>query len=140
MIKPVERAILAAAGTAAAVACVSAGAPTLDETVPLLTLARDPEAWRGREVRTCSPAFRNYPEQGEWLLSLPNGQHSAGIRVLGCAGAAPAPDSNGCVAGRIARRDGSVKPLLEGEIYTVSSATISYIWYLHAQCPAPRRR
>lgn len=142
MIKPVQTVIFLAAGAAVtAAACATAGAPPRDETVPLLTLAKDPEAWRGREVRTCGPTFQGHPAEGEWQLSMPRsgGRHLAGIYVLGCAEAAPEPDLNGCVSGRIARRDGSIEPTQEGQAVTVSSDTISYDWYLHAQCRAPRR-
>lgn len=142
MIKPVQTAILTTASVAAAAAYASVGsASPQGETVPIRRLAADPEEWRGREVRTCGPSFRGDRAKGEWQLSLPraSGYHPAIVRILGCAGVKPARDSNGCVSGRIARRDGSIRPTREGEERTISSAIVSYDWYLHAQCPAPRR-
>jgi len=139
MIKSIKTVILTV-GTAAA-AYASASVPFRGETVPLVSLARDPEAWRGREVRTCGPEFHGDSKEGVWELARPSvsGYHPAIVRVLGCADAAPARDSGGCVSGRIARRDGSIEPLEDGEPRVISSDIVSYDWYLHAQCPAPRR-
>lgn len=139
MIKPVPIVILAAVAIVAAAACATSVLPAGGETVPLLTLALDPEAWRGREVRTCGPTFQGHPAENMWQLSMPHGRHGAGILVPGCAGAAPKRDSKGCVSGRIARRDGSIEPTREGEPQTISSAMISHDWFLHPQCRAPRR-
>jgi hypothetical protein len=141
MIKPIPIVILAAVAIAAAAACATSVLPPEGETVPLLTLAKDPEAWRGREVRTCGPDFRGDRKQGVWELSRSSvsGYHPAIVRILGCGKSAPKRDRNGCVVGRIARRDGSIEPLREGEPRIVSSAIVSYDWYLHARCPASRR-
>lgn len=47
---------------------------------------------------------------------------------------------NGAVLVRlgIARPDGSLEPIPEGGDVIVSDMIISYEWYLHAQCRAPR--
>lgn len=139
MIKSIRTVILTV-GTAAA-AYAGASAPLQGETVPLVSLARDPEAWRGREVRTCGPEFSGDSKEGVWELARPkvSGYHPAIVRVVGCAGVAPVRDSGGCLSGRVARRNGSIEPVAEGEPQVVSSAIMSYDWYLHAQCPAPRR-
>jgi|GEM_PF-7062039 len=122
---------------AACVAAQSAGDAARVETVALAQLAAEPEQWRGQTVRTCGSSFQGRVADGEWQLSTGvAGRHPTGIRVLGCGGAAPARDADGCLSGRIARRDGRIEPTAEGQPRVVSSATISSEWYLHAQCTA----
>jgi hypothetical protein len=126
----------AAAALASTLAACAAQLAQPAETVRLLVLAVNPERYGGRIVRTCGPSFRAAPEgRAEWTLttSMAGSRHPAGIRILSC-GSQPRPDRNGCITGRIARRDGSAAP--EGEADVVSSAAISSVWFLHAGCGA----
>jgi hypothetical protein len=112
------------------------------ETVPLIDLATHMQDYRGRVVRTCGPSFSEDLPGREWTLAIPRafGHHPAGVRILGCNSAAPAPDGGTCVTGRVARRDGSIAPYRDGEVRIVSSAAISGNWFMHSACPARRAR
>lgn len=110
------------------------------ERIQLLELAANIEAYRGRSVRTCAPRTSRLNEPLEWQLTGPGrrARHPGGVLVVACdRNWSPAPNGT-CVTGRVARRDGSIEPLREGESRIVSSATIDYTWYLHAQYPNQR--
>lgn len=114
--------------------CAVSSASPPEEQVPLLTLAGNIEEFRGRVVRTCAPRLTKLKEPLEWQMSAPFGRHGVGVRVLSCRKLEPVENGQACVTGRIARRNGSLEPLREGEPRVVTSSMISHTWYLHQRC------
>jgi hypothetical protein len=115
--------------------------------VPTLTvsaLARDldggPASFKGQIVRVCRGRLTRLdpPTRREWQFAAlgESFRHGAGVRVKPCGDAAPSLDSQGCLQGRIARADGSMAEPAPDESVLVASAIVSFVWYLHAQCPA----
>jgi hypothetical protein len=116
-------------------ACATTRASAPVETIPLIHLATHIEDYRGHTVRTCGPEFHRAADgRPEWLLTVPGafGHHPAGVRIVSCPTQSARTDRHGCITGRIARADGSVS--LAGDPGPVSSAVISGVWFLHAQC------
>ncbi len=133
-----------AVGATVLTACTTAGPAEVNgtgsiETVDLIELATNIESYRGRTIRTCGASFERGRPDDDWYLAQPAGRHAARIIVLPCGESRPIIDRRNCITGRIARRDGSLQPLVEGEERWVSSSTMSFTWLLHPQCPARRR-
>lgn len=105
-------------------------------TVPLLTLARSIERYRGQTVRTCGSSLSPLTASKVGELSAPHGRHGVGVHVRACREMKRVRGRRTCLTGRIARPDGSLRPLQPGEPISVSSRIIDYEWYLHQQCPA----
>ncbi len=123
---------LVAAGAAG---CASMASPDSPPTIDMVQLIQHIRSYRDRTVRTCGT--RLVYSENAWDLQRPSGlsYHSAHMRIVAC-GARPVLDGDGCVTGRIARRDGSVSldgPEGEG---IMTSEVIDYTWYLHEQCGA----
>ena len=129
----------------AAIACVSGetatgGASDNAPTLALEHLAYNIERYKGRTIRVCGrivqserlPSFsvEHVPEPGEvFFHALPK------VFLATCGREAPRLDSQGCIAGRIAREDGSLE--IPAAV-TSSDAPVNYEWFLHPQCGRAR--
>jgi len=128
----------------AAMGCASVRASQPVQTIDAVTMARDlvdnAQTYRGRMIRVCGAATFERWRDSEWILAMPraSGYHPAEVHVLSCGQVRPRRDSEGCITGRIARRDGSLTPLAPDEPRIVSSSIVSYEWFLHARCPSGR--
>lgn len=113
-----------------------------EEALPAIAagqLARQIESFKGRNVRTCGqlvPFEGSGPELWAVLSIKDPHRHGASVNVVPCPGVRPRLDANGCIAGRIAYRDGTLDETRQTGAIVMSSAITSYVWYLHAQCPA----
>jgi hypothetical protein len=109
-------------------------------TIPLHVLARTIGDYRGRTVRTCgtdlqaSQGANGRVNYGILSASDPASRHNlqASVHVASCGGERPRLDPGGCVTGRVAREDGSLR---EPDAVMVSShAVVDNEWRLHPQC------
>jgi len=118
-------------------------APALDG--PILTvselardLARGPVAYKGRTVRVCRGRLdRGLPAATRrWQFSArgESWPHGASLMVKSCSAGGPRLDAQGCLVGRIAREDGSLRELGPNEPQIVSDSIESEIWLLHTDC------
>jgi hypothetical protein len=145
--------VLPVAGIVAVVACAAGGqamrpSPAV-QTLSVSQLARDlaptqgHASFRGRTVRVCHGRLEQVTPAAlhRWELLGPERTYPYGASVLvqACTSARPALDSAGCLVGRVARRDGSIRNKApgDGEVITAHT-TISHTWYLHPQCPSRR--
>lgn len=132
---------LAVLTSATAVACATHRDARPARTIPLLQVVEQGEALRGRTVRTCGTSFAQVNVGGgfrKWKLSVPMsvGWHPARIDILPCGKHEPELDEQGCITGRIARHDGSVRLPGPRELLDAASPGTSVHWALHAQCPS----
>lgn len=129
-----------AVGTTCALLIACTSIDTDKDTLPIVAagqLARQIESYTGKGVRACG-SLEKIEGNDLWKLNAPADPHphGAAVYIVPCNGNKPISDRNGCIAGRIALRDGSLDvDQLRGPI-TMSDAIASHIWYLHAQCPA----
>lgn len=118
-----------------------------DSQVPRLTvselardLARGPVSFKGRMVRVCRGRLAQVQpvERREWQFAAlgETFPHGASVTVKACGDTAPRLDTRGCLQGRIARPDGTVREPGPDEPSIVSDSIESYDWYLHASCEA----
>lgn len=122
----------------AAVLAGASAAPAPRQTVGLVDLVRNAQSYRGRTIRTCGQ--RLVPGDSVWHLILPLGRHGARLLVVPSHDR-PSLDRNGCITGRIARRDGSTGLGEPGEPGVVADDIVDYTWFLHERPAArsPRR-
>jgi hypothetical protein len=122
----------------AATACVcSAWAQAGSEpSIGIAKLIPRIEDFRGRSVRACGSELQQEPGSRRWDLLVPRvvGYHPARLRVIPCAAETPRLDGSGCLAGRIAREDGSTDPIPPDRERIVSSEIYDHDWFLHASC------
>lgn len=124
-------------GSVMSVACVDATARESMPTLSVGQLARQIESFKGRHVRACGGRLDLSEVYKRWAIQSigdPN-PHGAIVNVVPCPGVTPRLDGRGCIAGRIAYRDGTLDETRQTGPITMSSAITSYVWYLHAQCP-----
>jgi hypothetical protein len=120
--------------------CVAAVVPEAVQTLSVKEFAKAPETHRGRVLRICGERLEKLDTNPPtWSLYTPRaaGYHPAEVKVLPCAGKRPASAPTKCIAGRVARRNGSLELRLPEEII-VQSAGGTSAWYLHAICSANR--
>lgn len=132
-----------ALGAGAAAACASLAPADNVPTLSTLVAAMNAEKYRGRVIRTCAPIYEQYFKSSPdvWGLTQPaaTAHHPATILVIPCPGSRPVPTQAGkCITGRVAARNGTLVPPQHGA-RGFSSSPISSPWYLHEQCPPPRR-
>jgi hypothetical protein len=132
MVVLISRCSAAIAVTAASIGCATVATPP-PRTIGLVDLIRNAESYRGQTVRTC--AQRLEPGDSVWHLILPQGRHGARLLVVP-SGDRPVLDRDGCIVGRIARRDGSIGLGPPGEPGIVADDIADYTWFLHER---PRR-
>ena len=103
-------------------------------TIDLVELIGNIESLRGQTVRTCGEGvLQNGPV---WELVRPIGRHGARLLINPCEGR-PVRDAEGCIAGRIARRDGSLElnqAVDDTSIAVAADNLANYGWFLHEQC------
>src|ERR1043165_8036441 len=112
--------------------------PTLTVSELARDLARGPASYRGRTVRVC----RGRLDRGlsatarKWQFSArgESWPHGASVMVKPCSAGGPRLDARGCLVGRIAREDGSLRELGPNEPRIVSDAIESETWLLHTDC------
>lgn len=118
----------------AATACMHSPSHVEVEAVPLVNLAKNIDSYSGQTVRTCGSELIPWKPPSEWQLKVASGRHGAGVLVLACKHLSRVKNSETCLSGRIARRDGSLRKYAIGEERVISSGTYNYEWYLHQQC------
>jgi hypothetical protein len=97
----------------------------------------DVQRYRGRTIRVCG---RLAQIEGRWAVehvSLPGEVYFHGppaVFVLSCTGQSPRLEHDGCLTGRIARQDGSLRP--PAQPTDMGDAPYDYDWFLHPQCPS----
>lgn len=129
------RRLNAIAAAVGAFGCTSAGAQS-PPTIGLVALIENVESYRGQIVRTCGQRIE--PGDSAWHLILPLGRHGARLLVIS-SGERPILDANGCIVGRIARRDGSTSSGPPGEPGVVADDIVDYTWFLHERPIVDRR-
>jgi len=115
---------------------------TVSELARDLAPPRGPLSFKGRMVRVCRGRLTPVTPASlhRWELSGPETTYPYGAIVLvqTCGAARPQLDREGCLTGRVARADGSVRERAAGENEVMTAGTtISHTWYLHPQCPRP---
>ena len=111
-------------------------APAIEVGELARRLVSEPDEFKGRIIRACAGRIEPLDARHSIMMSVDDPYpHGANVRVMNCGETPPTLDAQGCLRGRIARRDGSVDgPTPAGELNYTTSAIQSGVWYLHAQC------
>jgi hypothetical protein len=132
--------LLPLSGSLILLGCVAAGVPDAVQTLSVKEFAKAPESYRGQTLRICGERLEKLDtDPPVWSLYTPRaaGYHPAEVKVLPCSDKRPGSASSKCIAGRVARHNGSLE-LRRPEEIIVQSAGGTSPWYLHAQCFANR--
>lgn len=108
--------------------------PTLDVDANGYRIERYP----GQTVRVCGRLTQNEGRHAVEYVPRPGEVFFHGppvVLLAPCAGRAPRLDRNGCLTGRVAAIDGSMRPPPQN---LHDDSPVSRDWFLHVRCPARR--
>ena len=95
----------------------------------------------GQNVRVCGRVVREGPHWGVARIPPPEEFYFHGpptVLVIACGAAPPSLDRAGCITGRVAAEDGSLRLAPRRNVQSDDSP-IDRDWFLHPQCSTPRR-